>query len=187
MASKLNQSSSAYLPLDHVPDFESSDATTAYWRKLLEIFIAPRCDSFSLSDVDTVERMAQVACFKDWQPSIKDRALVRFEWDIPAVGRKRYEEELTRFRLDGESLGRLMQPQFHYWFISSDIYPADKLYFFEGTDLLIEAEPHELALSFYNLTPAHRDALWSILPAAVRAFDESRNWVAATLRVSDPK
>lgn len=185
MPSKSSSPTSAYLSLDQVMSFGTTGVLAAYWRKLLEIYVAAHCDTFSLSGVDSTERMANVACFGDWQPTIRDRAFIRTEWDTPASGRRWYDEEHSRFPIEVETIQRLTQPEFRDWFVSSEDYPADRLAFFSGSDLILEAEPNELGLLFYQLTPARRDLLWHIEPDAFRTLDFSRNWAARTLRVSE--
>jgi len=175
---------SAYLPLDLVTGFGNSDVLAAYWRNLLEIYVASNCDTFSLSGIDSTERMASVACFGDWQPRLEDRVLIRSEWDTPASGRRRHDEMHTRFAIDVDSIVRLLGPEFGDWFVTSDDYPVDRLYFFSGSELLIEAEPYELGILFYRLTPARQDQLWHLEPEAIRTLDFSRNWDATTLSVS---
>jgi len=171
------------LALDLVPAFERTDAITAYWRKILEIYVAATCDSFSLSGIRSAEAIQRIACFSDWQPPLKDRVAVRVEWDTPASGRRRRDDELTRFGIDVEVIARLMEPQFHDWFVSSDVYPADRLCFFSSSQLILEAEPHDLSMLFYRLTPGQRELLWSIDPTVFQALDFSRNWVATPLRL----
>ena len=146
--------------------------------------MAPQCDTFSLSGIDSTERLGIVACFGDWQPPVKDRALVRTEWDTPAAGRKRLEEEHTRFPIDVQTIARLMQPEYRDWFVSSEEYPSDQLFFFSGPELILEAEPYELGVLFYNLSSGRRNLLWHIEAEAFRALDFSRNWLATTLNIS---
>ena len=179
-----NNQASASLSLDQVAIFGTPGVMDAYWRKILETYVAPQCDTFSLSGIDSTERMAKIACFGDWQPPVKDRALVRTEWDTPAAGRRWLDEEHTRFPIDVQAITRLMQPEYRDWFISSDEYPSDQLFFFSGPDLILAAEPYELGILFYNLTSARRDLLWHIEPEAFRDLDFSRNWVATTLNTS---
>jgi hypothetical protein len=79
-----------------------------------------------------------------------------------------------------------MRPQFRDWFVSSDFYPADQLYFFGGAQLVLDAEPSELAILFYELTPSRRDLLSWLEPDAERGLNFSRNWVGTTSSVWAP-
>jgi len=169
--------------LDEVDNLSRLEDLADFWKKLLELFVASHCDSFSLSGIQTAEEMSKVACFADWQPSFTKRTVVRFEWDTPAAGRKWFDLELWRFQIDAETIRRLTQSEFQYWTVSSEDYPADHLYFFSGDQLLIDVEPNEFAIMFYQLTPARYEFLRSMAPEVARALNSSRNWSATTLAV----
>jgi hypothetical protein len=156
--------SGALLSLDEVSAFDRPGAIDEFWRKLLEIFVVSHCDSFSLSGIHGSEDLTRIECFADWQPKLKDRLVTRVERDVPSTGRARSDATHTRFALDVDAIDRLMCPRFHDWFVSSEPYPVDKLCFFQGSQLVVDAEPNELAILFYELTPARRDLLFGSSP-----------------------
>lgn len=51
----MKDAKSALLLLDQSPEFETTNAITAYWRSLLEIFIAANCDCFAISGMRSVQ------------------------------------------------------------------------------------------------------------------------------------
>ncbi|HET9930050.1 MAG TPA: hypothetical protein VFQ35_05170 [Polyangiaceae bacterium] len=178
-ASRASVSSGALLSLQEVDEFQGSDSVGAFWQKLLELFVGPICDSFSVGGCQAMADLAKVEIFADWQPALKDSTVVRFQWDVAAWERTR-DLRLGRFALGGdvvERLGRLPFAGFEREMGCS----FARLFFFSRQRLILEAEPGEQSLVFYEMTPARRELLHDIEPGAARALNDSGNWTATTL------
>jgi hypothetical protein len=171
---------SGLLFIPDIPELELNRDVTALWRTILSEFMSECCDGVGFRGIDSVEQLQRIACFNDWQPSRIGRAFYRVEWNVPDGGRKAAEESFTLFRLDSEALGRLQLPMFHFWSLTNEPYPTDKLFFFSGNEIIIDAEPHEEALLFFNLTPARCKQLSGAEPRILKHLNRSRDWSAVS-------
>lgn len=186
-AEKPSTSAGAHLSLQGHREFVRNDSVTDFWRKLLALFVGPSCDSFSfrVGGCEAID-LARIQIFNDWQPGLKDSAVVRFQWEVAASEHTR-DLRLRRFALGTDVLERLGRVPFEAWVASNEECPVDRLYFFSRERLLLEAEPNGRSLLFYEMTPARRDLLHGIEPVAVEALNSAGNWSATTLVCIDYK
>jgi hypothetical protein len=171
-----------------VPGLELDRDVTALWRSILSKFIAPSCDSVGFSGIDSAAQLARLQCFADWQPPRLGEASCHFERDTPAAGRKAHDKTITLFRLDDEANDRLQLPMFHFWSVSNPPYPVDELTFFNGSEILLSAEPYEEGLLFCNLTLELQEKLRSADARILKHLNQSRNWsVTASVKLDSPE
>ncbi len=178
-SSKPSASVGARLSLSELGSSARGDGLADFWQKLLLGFVGPTCDSFSLGGCQALE-LARLHVFNDWQPGLKDSTVVRFQWDVAASERTR-DLRLRRFELESDVIDRLARLPFDASLASNEQCPVERLYFFWRQQLVLEAEPNERSLLFYELTPARCELLQGIEPRAVPALNNAGNWTATTL------
>lgn len=167
----------ALLMLGELQTRNTRAKVTEFWHELLEAFLAPRCSGFGFSDIQSPPELEKFLCFADWQPKLLAKASIEFEWTVAASTRKSSRQSLAVFELCPQAVQRLLRTKFYSWTVTSDTYPADRLYFFDNSELLLEAEPYEGTLMFYG-APAEIDAaLKEIELEAVEHLDRSRDWI----------
>lgn len=164
------------LELAAVTELESNDQITELWRRILTDFIGHTCDGIGFSGIMSNDQIARIASFEDWQPAWSGVATYNVEWDTPASGRRVFREQFGLFRISEEVVRRISEPMFHYWSATDDTCPADRLYFFRGADVVMQAEPYEEAMIFCNLTRNDCSVLDEIDQRVLRYLNRSRKW-----------
>jgi len=138
------------------------------WNRLVNYFLARRCDGVGFGGVTTEQELAQhqYDCFNNWRPKLVRLSQYRPE-KVPmamlAGGASEtlheYREAVAVFEMSQEMEDGLAAMPYGAWFDDRSEKPVDDLVFFRGKALFATAVATEQFICFSALTPIDRNLL----------------------------
>jgi hypothetical protein len=126
------------------------------WQNLLNHFAMKYANRIAFGGMADVETMKSIKVFQDWQPEYISNCSLRFTVEPESMKRN-----LAVFSFDNELSDKIASVQFSEWFVTSEYYPVDELYFFRNEELLFHTVHYESWITFYGLTEDQLKTLYA--------------------------
>jgi hypothetical protein len=122
------------------------------WMNILTHFVLVEADCIAFDGIQTREDISKITGFRDWslQRSSNCELSIKFENQLKKEVLISYK--LALFVYNHELHEKIASVGFQYWYVTSEDYPVDNLFFFRNRELLMIATAYESSIVFYGLS-----------------------------------